>query len=162
MKQKTPKVRKKCSVCGEDQFSTPSGMTCKNGHGGADSAEPTLKKKKKKKRVLENTSRKVKSMFDPKPGGEYNPRNAKLFLEKINKEIMPMLVVEEDFNPSYKYLEPKTRMFRVDVPDNRYLWATLYTSPEFKKLAEKLSMEVFGAEITHSSTGNIFWFVSDN
>jgi len=25
-----------CSVCGEPQFETPSGMTCKNGHGGAD------------------------------------------------------------------------------------------------------------------------------
>lgn len=25
-----------CSVCGERQFRTTSGMTCRNGHGGAD------------------------------------------------------------------------------------------------------------------------------
>lgn len=25
-----------CSVCGEPQFMSPSGVTCKNGHGGAD------------------------------------------------------------------------------------------------------------------------------
>ena len=28
-----------CSVCGEGQFETPSGLTCKNGHGGAPSKE---------------------------------------------------------------------------------------------------------------------------
>ena len=28
----------KCAICGEDQFDTPSGVTCKNGHGGADAA----------------------------------------------------------------------------------------------------------------------------
>lgn len=28
----------KCSVCGEPQYETPSGVTCKNGHGGADPA----------------------------------------------------------------------------------------------------------------------------
>lgn len=27
----------KCSICGEPQFNTPSGITCVNGHGGADS-----------------------------------------------------------------------------------------------------------------------------
>ena len=27
----------KCSMCGEDQFDTPSGVSCKNGHGGAES-----------------------------------------------------------------------------------------------------------------------------
>ena len=27
---------KNCSVCGEPQWETPSGVTCKNGHGGAD------------------------------------------------------------------------------------------------------------------------------
>lgn len=30
----------KCSVCGEPQFNTPSGVCCKNGHGGADPAKP--------------------------------------------------------------------------------------------------------------------------
>jgi len=28
-----------CSVCGEPQFDTPSGVTCSNGHGGAPSKE---------------------------------------------------------------------------------------------------------------------------
>lgn len=28
-----------CSVCGEPQFETPSGITCENGHGGAPSKE---------------------------------------------------------------------------------------------------------------------------
>lgn len=28
----------KCSVCGEDQFWTPSGDSCKNGHGSAEPA----------------------------------------------------------------------------------------------------------------------------
>jgi hypothetical protein len=28
----------KCSICGEPQFNTPSGVCCKNGHGGADPA----------------------------------------------------------------------------------------------------------------------------
>lgn len=28
----------KCSVCGEQQFTSPGGVTCKNGHGGADPA----------------------------------------------------------------------------------------------------------------------------
>lgn len=28
-----------CSICGEPQFDTPSGPTCKNGHGGADGIE---------------------------------------------------------------------------------------------------------------------------
>jgi hypothetical protein len=28
-----------CSVCGEPQFMTPGGICCKNGHGGAPSAE---------------------------------------------------------------------------------------------------------------------------
>jgi hypothetical protein len=27
----------RCSTCGESQFDTPSGLTCANGHGGADS-----------------------------------------------------------------------------------------------------------------------------
>jgi len=27
----------RCSVCGEEQYDTPSGVTCPNGHGGADS-----------------------------------------------------------------------------------------------------------------------------
>lgn len=27
-----------CSACGEPQFMTPSGVTCPNGHGGADAA----------------------------------------------------------------------------------------------------------------------------
>jgi hypothetical protein len=27
-----------CSICNEPQILTPSGVTCKNGHGGADSA----------------------------------------------------------------------------------------------------------------------------
>ncbi len=31
-------LRHNCSVCGEPQFATPSGPTCKNGHGGADPA----------------------------------------------------------------------------------------------------------------------------
>ncbi len=26
-----------CSVCGASQFDSPSGITCSNGHGGADS-----------------------------------------------------------------------------------------------------------------------------
>jgi len=30
-----------CSVCSEPQFSTYGGMTCKNGHGGADGFVPT-------------------------------------------------------------------------------------------------------------------------
>ena len=29
----------KCAICGEPQFDTPSGLTCKNGHGGADSTD---------------------------------------------------------------------------------------------------------------------------
>jgi len=29
----------RCAICGEDQFDTPSGITCKNGHGGADSID---------------------------------------------------------------------------------------------------------------------------
>jgi hypothetical protein len=29
----------RCANCGEDQFDTPSGVTCKNGHGGADSID---------------------------------------------------------------------------------------------------------------------------
>ncbi|MDD9148133.1 hypothetical protein OYT88_06175 [Sporolactobacillus sp. CQH2019] len=37
----------KCSVCGELQFDTPSGISCKNGHGGAapatETAEPPIK-----------------------------------------------------------------------------------------------------------------------
>jgi len=28
----------KCSICGEPQFHTPSGVTCLNGHGGANAA----------------------------------------------------------------------------------------------------------------------------
>lgn len=28
-----------CLLCGEPQFETPSGITCKNGHGGAPSIE---------------------------------------------------------------------------------------------------------------------------
>ncbi len=33
----TPKAKTAdlCSVCGESQFSTPSGIVCRNGHGGA-------------------------------------------------------------------------------------------------------------------------------
>ena len=31
----------KCSVCGEQQFTSPGGVTCKNGHGGADPAPET-------------------------------------------------------------------------------------------------------------------------
>jgi hypothetical protein len=30
---------KLCKVCNERQFDTTSGITCKNGHGGADSIE---------------------------------------------------------------------------------------------------------------------------
>lgn len=29
--------QKYCSVCGQPQYETPSGITCSNGHGGADS-----------------------------------------------------------------------------------------------------------------------------
>lgn len=32
-------TNKRCAECGEPQFDTPSGLTCKNGHGGADSIE---------------------------------------------------------------------------------------------------------------------------
>lgn len=28
-----------CAICGEEQFETPSGVSCKNGHGGADSID---------------------------------------------------------------------------------------------------------------------------
>jgi len=39
-----PDTKKKetafCSVCGDRQFSTPSGITCPNGHGGAPSRGP--------------------------------------------------------------------------------------------------------------------------
>lgn len=35
----TAPIELHCSVCGEPQFKTPSGMTCKNGHGGAPSDE---------------------------------------------------------------------------------------------------------------------------
>jgi len=31
-----------CSVCKEPQFETPSGVTCVNGHGGADPLEETV------------------------------------------------------------------------------------------------------------------------
>lgn len=31
-----------CSVCGETQYDTPGGLTCKNGHGGAPSKDPSL------------------------------------------------------------------------------------------------------------------------
>lgn len=33
------KAGTKCSTCGEPQFNTPSGVCCKNGHGGADPIE---------------------------------------------------------------------------------------------------------------------------
>lgn len=33
------KLNTTCSVCGEPQFNTPSGDTCKNGHGGAPPSE---------------------------------------------------------------------------------------------------------------------------
>lgn len=29
-----------CSICGEPQFMTPSGVTCGNGHGGAEPIDP--------------------------------------------------------------------------------------------------------------------------
>lgn len=35
--QPPARLSKKCSVCGELQFNTPGGITCANGHGGADS-----------------------------------------------------------------------------------------------------------------------------
>jgi len=31
---------RRCSVCGEDQFDSPGGITCPNGHGGAPSLDP--------------------------------------------------------------------------------------------------------------------------
>jgi len=31
-----------CSVCGESQFKTPSGIVCSNGHGGAPSKEDEI------------------------------------------------------------------------------------------------------------------------
>lgn len=34
---KVPRFALKCSVCQELQFDTPSGMVCRNGHGGAPS-----------------------------------------------------------------------------------------------------------------------------
>ena len=36
VEMETKYTRTKCSVCKEPQFDTPSGITCKNGHGGAD------------------------------------------------------------------------------------------------------------------------------
>lgn len=36
-----------CSECGEPQFGTPSGLTCKNGHGGSDSNPPKKSSKQK-------------------------------------------------------------------------------------------------------------------
>ncbi len=30
---------KHCSVCGSEQYTTPAGLTCKNGHGGAPAKE---------------------------------------------------------------------------------------------------------------------------
>jgi len=35
----TAPIELHCSVCGEPQFKTPGGMTCKNGHGGAPAKE---------------------------------------------------------------------------------------------------------------------------
>lgn len=32
----------RCSVCGKPQFETPGGMTCPDGHGGADSMDDNL------------------------------------------------------------------------------------------------------------------------
>lgn len=32
-------TNKICSICGQPQFDTPSGLTCSNGHGGADSSD---------------------------------------------------------------------------------------------------------------------------
>lgn len=34
-------AQQQCGVCGEPQYSTPSGMTCVNGHGGARPAYRT-------------------------------------------------------------------------------------------------------------------------
>lgn len=31
-----------CSKCGAEQFNSPSGLTCKNGHGGAEPAKPPI------------------------------------------------------------------------------------------------------------------------
>jgi hypothetical protein len=33
-------VTQNCSVCGLPQYNSPSGMTCLNGHGGAEPLEP--------------------------------------------------------------------------------------------------------------------------
>jgi len=37
----SPKIKPLCSVCGGEQFETPGGLSCNNGHGGADSVETT-------------------------------------------------------------------------------------------------------------------------
>jgi hypothetical protein len=36
-----------CGVCGEPQFNTPSGLTCKNGHGGEESLDKRPEKPKR-------------------------------------------------------------------------------------------------------------------
>lgn len=38
--QAYPPARSRCGACGEPQHRTPGGLSCKNGHGGAEPADP--------------------------------------------------------------------------------------------------------------------------
>jgi len=44
----------RCSICGEDQFETDSGVTCINGHGGADGIDDSKQANEFEKFTLEN------------------------------------------------------------------------------------------------------------
>lgn len=52
-----------CSECGKPQFSTPSGVTCENGHGGAPGT-PTQYPELERMRAVGEESRSIGSFLD--------------------------------------------------------------------------------------------------
>ena len=48
-----------CSICGEPQFTSPSGITCENGHGGAEPAAEEVVEEAVEEPVLEETTEEI-------------------------------------------------------------------------------------------------------
>lgn len=114
-----------CKMCGEDQFETRSGTTCKNGHGGVEGVKK-VKKMNGKKPILAKLQKIGKIVKTPNPLG-YSPEALQIItyweecggrVHKNGSAVKGLNLIEEyvagllmeGLNPYYKVIAPGSEL----------------------------------------------------